>query len=99
MLQIEISDSHKRYYYQLCVLRVLASRRKEFISEATPSIAETKTPLMLLFVCNGTDQASVLSDTKQMLDFAYDNIEQNRMMPNEFENKDTPHFTLQVNVP
>ena len=25
---------------------------------------ETETPLMLLFVCNGTDQASIISDTK-----------------------------------
>jgi hypothetical protein len=45
---------------------------------------ETETPLMLLFVCNGTDQGSILSDTKQMLDSAY---------------KDIPHFTLQLNVP
>jgi hypothetical protein len=48
---------------------------------------ETETPLMLLFVCNGTDHSSILSDTRQMLDLAYDNIEINGMMPEEFENK------------
>ncbi len=56
-------------------------------------------PLMLLFVCNGTNQGSILSDTRQMLDLAYDDIEQNGMMLEEFENKDIPHFTLQLNVP
>jgi hypothetical protein len=35
---------------------------------------EMETPLMLLFVCNGTDQGSILSDTRQMLDLAYNNI-------------------------
>ncbi len=34
-----------------------------------------------------------------MLDLAYDNIESNRMMPEEFENKDIPEFSLQLNVP
>jgi hypothetical protein len=36
---------------------------------------EMKTPLMLLFVCNETNQGSILSDTRQMLDPAYDNID------------------------
>ena len=40
---------------------------------------ETETPLMLLFVCNGMDQSSILSDTHQMLDLAYDNIKTNGM--------------------
>jgi hypothetical protein len=35
---------------------------------------EMETPLVLLFVCNGTDQASIVSDTKQMLDTALDDI-------------------------
>ncbi len=34
-----------------------------------------------------------------MLDAAYKDIDKNEMMPEEFENKDTPHFTLRVNVP
>ncbi len=59
----------------------------------------TKTPVMLFFVCNGTDIASISSDTKQMLELAYKDIEENRMMPEEFEDKEIPHFTLQVNVP
>jgi hypothetical protein len=60
---------------------------------------ETEMPLMLLFVCNGTDHSSILSDTRQMLDLAYDDIEINGMMPEEFENKDIPEFSLRVNVP
>jgi hypothetical protein len=60
---------------------------------------ETKTPVMLLFDCNETDTASIISDTKQMLDSAYKDIDENGMMPEEYENKDIPHFTLQVNVP
>jgi hypothetical protein len=60
---------------------------------------ETETPLMLLFVCNGTDQASITLDAKWMLDTALDNIEQNGMLPEEFENKDIPQFTLRLNVP
>ncbi len=60
---------------------------------------ETETSLMLLFMCNGTDQASITSDAKQMLDTAQDNIKQNGMLPEEFENKDIPHFTLRLNMP
>ncbi len=48
---------------------------------------ETETPMILLFVRNGTDQASIISDTKQMLGTALDNIKQNGMLPEEFENK------------
>ena len=60
---------------------------------------ETETTFMLLFVCNGTDQASVISDTKQMLDKVLDDIEQHGMLPQEFENKDIPNFTLRLNIP
>ncbi len=60
---------------------------------------ETETPVMLPFVCNGTDHSSILSNTHQMLDLAYDNIETNGMMPEEFENKDIPEFSPRVNVP
>ncbi len=60
---------------------------------------ESKTPIMLLFVCNGTNTASIILDTKQMLDSAYEDIDKNGMMPKEFENKDIPHFTVQVNIP
>ena len=60
---------------------------------------ETKTPAMLLFVYNGTDTASITLDTKQMLDLAYKDIDKNWMMPEEFKDKDIPHFMLRVNVP
>ncbi len=60
---------------------------------------ETEMPLILLFVCNGMDQASIISNTKQMLDTALDDIEQNGMLPEEFKNRDIPHFTLRLNVP
>ncbi len=60
---------------------------------------KTKMPLMLLFVCNSTDQASIISDTKLMLDTALDDIEQNGMLPEEYDNRDIPHFTLCLNVP
>ncbi len=38
---------------------------------------EMETPVMLLFICNGTNQGSIKSDTWQMLETALDNIEQN----------------------
>ena len=60
---------------------------------------ETETPLMLLFVCNGTDHSSILSDTHQMLNLTYNDIQQNRMLPEEHENKDIPEFYLRLNVP
>ncbi len=34
-----------------------------------------------------------------MLNLAYDDIESNGMMPEEFENKDIPEFCLRLNVP
>ena len=34
-----------------------------------------------------------------MLDLAYDDIKSNGMMPEEFENKDIPEFSLRLNVP
>jgi hypothetical protein len=60
---------------------------------------DTETPLMLLFVCNGTEQASVMTDTKQMLDLALDDIKRNGMLPEEFEGKDIFVFTIHLNVP
>jgi hypothetical protein len=60
---------------------------------------KTETPLMLLFVSNGMDQASIISDTRQMLDTALDNIKQHGMLPEEFEKRDIPHFMLRLNVP
>jgi hypothetical protein len=34
-----------------------------------------------------------------MLDTAYEDIDENGMMLEEYDNKDIPHFTLRVNVP
>jgi hypothetical protein len=60
---------------------------------------ETETPVMLPFVCNGTETESIILDMRQMLDSAYEDIDKNEMMPEEFKDKDIPHFTLRVNVP
>ncbi len=60
---------------------------------------ETETSMMLLFVSNGTDPQSVASDVTQMLETAYDSIEMNGMMPEEFEYKEIPKFTLKLNAP
>ncbi len=58
-----------------------------------------ETPVMLLFVCNGTDQGSIKSDTGQMLETALNNIELNGMVPKEFKNRDIPHLMLKLNAP
>jgi hypothetical protein len=60
---------------------------------------ETETPMMLLFVSNGTDPQSVASDINQMLETAYNSIKMDGMMPEEFEYKEIPKFTLKLNVP
>jgi hypothetical protein len=60
---------------------------------------KTETPFMLLFVCNRTDQASIIFDTRQMLDTALDDVEQHGMLLQEFKNRDIPNFTLRLNVP
>jgi hypothetical protein len=60
---------------------------------------ETKTPMMLLFVSNRTDPKSITNDITQMLDTAFDNVDQEGMMPEEFEYKEIPKFTLKLNAP
>ncbi len=60
---------------------------------------ETETPMMLLFVCNGTDQGSVTMDIKQMLEIAHEDIEVDGMMPEEIKNRDIPVFALKLNIP
>ncbi len=59
---------------------------------------EMETPMMLLFVCNGTDQGSVTRDIKQMLEIAHEDIEVDGMMPEEFKNRDIPVFALKLNL-
>jgi hypothetical protein len=61
-------------------------------------VMETETPTMLLFVCNGTDQGSIMTDIKQMMEIAYGDIDVEGMMPKELENQDIPGFALKLNI-
>jgi hypothetical protein len=49
---------------------------------------EMETSMMLLLVCNGTNQGSATTDIKQMLDIAHEKIDMEGMMPKEYENRD-----------
>ncbi len=60
---------------------------------------ETETPMMLLFVSNGTNPQSIASDINQMLETAYNSIKTDGMMPAEFKYKEIPKFTLKLNAP
>ncbi len=60
---------------------------------------ETKTPIMLLFVSNGTNPKSIMNNITQMLDTAFDNVNREGMMSEEFEYKEIPKFTLKLNAP
>jgi hypothetical protein len=60
---------------------------------------ETETPMMLLFVCNGTDQASLATDIRLILELAYKDIETDGMIPEEYENQDIPAFSTRLNFP
>jgi hypothetical protein len=48
---------------------------------------------------NGTDPKSIMHDITQMLDTVFDSIDQEGMMPEEFEHKEIPKFTLKLNAP
>ncbi len=60
---------------------------------------ETETPMMLLFVSNGTDNGSIMSAMRQLLELAYNNIKTGCMLPEEYEDRDTPAFSLKLNIP
>ncbi len=60
---------------------------------------ETETPMMLLFVSNGTNPLSISADFTQILETAYDSIEMDGMMPEEFDYMEIPKFTLKLNAP
>ncbi len=60
---------------------------------------ETETPMMLLFVSNGTNPLSISADITQMLETAYNSIKMDGMMPEEFDYMEIPKFTLKPNVP
>ncbi len=69
------------------------------LSKKTMQGMETKTPMMLLFVSNGTDQSSTSTDIRQILDIAYQDIDEESMMPEQYENRDIPKFSIRLNVP
>jgi hypothetical protein len=60
---------------------------------------ETETPMMLLFVSNGTKHSSIASDMKQLMELSYNDIKTKLMMPEEYKNRDMPAFSLKVNTP
>jgi hypothetical protein len=62
-------------------------------------VMETKTPMMLLFVCNSTNRSSISTDICQMLDIAFEDINKEGMMPEHYESWDLPKFALRLNVP
>ena len=69
------------------------------LSKKSMQAMETETPMMLLFVCNGTDHSSIITDVRQLLDLAYLDIDEECMMPEEYESRDIPKFALRLNVP
>ena len=54
---------------------------------------------MLLLVSNGTNPLRVTPDITQMLETAYDSIETNVMMLEEFDYMEKLKFTLKLNAP
>ncbi len=60
---------------------------------------ETEMPMMLLFVSNGTDNGSIMLDMRQLLELAYDDIKMGCMLPEEYEDRDMPAFSLKLNIP
>ncbi len=69
------------------------------LSKKAMQAMETKTPMMLLFVCNGTDHPSISTDIRQILDLAYKDIDTEGMLPEQYEFRDLPKFALRLNVP
>ncbi len=70
-----------------------------WLSKKTMQAMETKTPMMLLFVCNGTDQSIISTDIRQILDIAYQGFDEDSMMPEQYENRDIPKFSIRLNIP
>ena len=60
---------------------------------------ETEMPMMLLFVSNRTDYGSITLDMRQLLELAYNDIETGCMLPEEYEDRDMPAFSLKLNSP
>ncbi len=59
---------------------------------------ETETPRMLLFISNGTKPKSITNDITQILDTAFNDVDQEGMMPEEFKYREIPKFTLKLNA-
>ena len=68
------------------------------LSKKSMQAMETETPMILLFVCNGTDHSSITTDTRQILDIAYQDIDDECMMPEQYEHWDIPTFS-RLNIP
>jgi hypothetical protein len=68
------------------------------LSKKLMQAMETETPMMLLFACNSTDHSSISTDIRQILDIAYQDIDEECMMPEQYENRDLLKFTLRLNV-
>ncbi len=60
---------------------------------------ETKTPMMLLFVCNGTYHSSISTDIRQILDTAYEDIDKEGMMPEHYKSWDLQKICTQAECP
>ncbi len=60
---------------------------------------EMETLMMLLVVSNRTEHSSISADLKQLLELAYNDIDTEGMMPEEYKSKDIPVFSLKINIP
>ncbi len=62
------------------------------LSKKVMQAMETKTPMMLLFICNGTNHSSISTDIRQILDIAYKDINKEGMMPEQYKRQDLPNL-------
>jgi hypothetical protein len=69
------------------------------LSKKAMQAMETETPMMLLFLCNGTDHSSISTDIRQILDLAYKDINTEGMLPEQYKFRDLPKFALRLIVP
>jgi hypothetical protein len=58
------------------------------LSKKLMQAMEIETPIMLLVVCNGTNHSSISTDICQIFDIAYQDIDEECMMPEQYENRD-----------
>jgi hypothetical protein len=91
--QVSVEDMMTRISFEFS--RMGGSKLYKKLNQAM----ETETPTMLLFVSNGTNPKSTMHDITQMLDTSFDSVDQEGMMPEEFEHKEIPKFILKLNPP